>query len=122
MRGVRLEVGVGSSCNACAEVDPTRATVQAMNLDGSAMETKAKRFRNPIAMALDDHGVVWAGGAGQDNLAQGHPYEFLDPVSTHPAPPTTAGRRARRTTSPIPRAPTAARWSSRRSSFPPTRP
>ena len=86
VRGVRLEVGVGSSCNACAEVDPTRATVQAMNLDGSAMETKAKRFRNPIAMALDDHGVVWAGGAGQDNLAQGHPYEFLDPVSTHPAP------------------------------------
>jgi glucose/arabinose dehydrogenase len=86
-RGTRLEVGVGSSCNACAETDPTRATVQAMNLDGSAMQTKARRFRNPIAMALDpERAIVWAGGAGQDNLAQGHPYEFLDPVSTHPAP------------------------------------
>jgi glucose/arabinose dehydrogenase len=29
---------------------------------------------------------VWAGGAGQDDLPEYHPYEFLDPVSTHSAP------------------------------------
>lgn len=85
--GSTVYVGVGSSCNACAETDPTRATVQRMGLDGSGMTTQAKRWRNPIAITTDpSSGNVWAGGAGQDNLPQGHPYEFLDPVSTHGAP------------------------------------
>ena len=85
--GSTLYVGVGSGCNACAEVDPTRATVQRMGLDGSAMTTQAKRWRNAIALTTDPGtGNVWAGGAGQDDLPWGHPYEFMDPVSTHPAP------------------------------------
>lgn len=85
--GSTLYVGVGSSCNACTEVDPTRATVQKMGLDGSAMTTQAKRLRNAIAVAADPAtGNVWAGGAGQDDLPTGHPYEFMDPVSTHAAP------------------------------------
>ena len=85
--GSVLYAGVGSSCNACAEVDPTRATVQRMNLDGSGMTTQAKRWRNAIALATDPStGTVWAGGAGQDSLAGGHPYEFMDAVSSHAAP------------------------------------
>jgi glucose/arabinose dehydrogenase len=85
--GSALYVGVGSSCNACVETDPTRATVQRMNLDGTGMTTVAKRWRNPIALATDPStGAVWAGGAGQDSLAQPHPYEFLDAVSSHAAP------------------------------------
>jgi glucose/arabinose dehydrogenase len=85
--GSTLYVGVGSSCNACAETDPTRATVQRMGTDGSAMTTQAKRWRNAIALATDPStGTVWAGGAGQDSLAQGHPYEYLDPVSARAAP------------------------------------
>ncbi len=85
--GSTLYVGVGSSCNACTEVDPTRATVQRMGLDGSGMTTQARRFRNAIALATDPStGTVWAGGAGQDNLTAGHPYEFLDHVSTQTAP------------------------------------
>lgn len=84
--GNTLYVGVGSSCNACVETDPTRATVQTMALDGSGMTTRAKRWRNPIALATDpSSGAVWAGGAGQDNLAFGHPYEFMDAVSSRPA-------------------------------------
>ncbi len=79
--------GVGSSCNACTETDPTRATVQRMNLDGSGMTTQARRWRNAIALATDPAtGTVWAGGAGQDDLPQGHPFEFLDPVSARTAP------------------------------------
>jgi glucose/arabinose dehydrogenase len=80
--GSVLYAGVGSSCNACAEVDPTRASVAQMALDGSGMTTKAKNIRNAIALAVDPatHDV-WAGGAGQDELAFGHPYETLDPVS-----------------------------------------
>jgi glucose/arabinose dehydrogenase len=85
--GSALYVGVGSSCNACAEVDPTRATVQKMALDGSGMTTQAKRWRNAMALATDPStGNVWAGGAGQDSLAQPHPYEFMDAVSTRGAP------------------------------------
>jgi glucose/arabinose dehydrogenase len=84
--GSSLYVGVGSSCNACAETDPTRATVQAMKLDGTGMTTQARRWRNAIALATDpSSGTVWAGGAGQDNLSQGHPFEFMDPVSARAA-------------------------------------
>jgi glucose/arabinose dehydrogenase len=82
--GSYLYVGVGSSCNACTETDPTRATVQRMALDGTGMVTQATRIRNAMAFATDPTtGNVWAGGAGQDNLPYGHPYEFMDPVSTH---------------------------------------
>jgi glucose/arabinose dehydrogenase len=85
--GTTLYVGVGSSCNACAEVDPTRATVQRLGVDGTGMATQAARWRNAIALATDPStGTVWAGGAGQDNLAQQHPYEFMDPVSARAAP------------------------------------
>ena len=85
--GSSLYVGVGSSCNACVETDPTRASIQRMGLDGSGMTVQAKRWRNPIGLATDPTtGTVWAGGAGQDGLAQGHPYEYLDPVSSRTAP------------------------------------
>ncbi|MGP6157387.1 MAG: PQQ-dependent sugar dehydrogenase [Vulcanimicrobiaceae bacterium] len=81
-----LFVGVGSSCNACTEIDPTRATIQQMNLDGSGMTTRATRIRNAIALARDSSGALWAGGAGQDDLPAGHPYEFFDDVSSHGTP------------------------------------
>jgi glucose/arabinose dehydrogenase len=84
--GKTLYVGVGSSCNACTEVDSTRATVQAMRLDGSAMHTFARQIRNPVAFTVDPAtGMVFTGGAGQDDLPQGHPYEFLDALTAHAA-------------------------------------
>jgi glucose/arabinose dehydrogenase len=84
--GTTVYAGVGSSCNACTETDSTRATVQRMNADGSGMTMQATRWRNPIAFAVDPStGTVWSGGAGQDNLAFGHPYEFMDAVSARPA-------------------------------------
>jgi glucose/arabinose dehydrogenase len=80
----KVFAGVGSSCNACTEVDPTRATVQEMDPNGANMTTKATRFRNAIALATNtDTGTLWAGGAGQDNLVSGHPYEFFDGVTLH---------------------------------------
>lgn len=79
-----LYAGVGSGCNACTEVDPTRATIQQFGLDGSNMQTKAARIRNAIAMTTNPvTGTIWAGGAGQDSLALGHPYEFFDAVTSH---------------------------------------
>ncbi len=79
-----LYVGVGSSCNACVETDPTRATIQRLGLDGSGMTTLARRIRNPIALAIAPlSGHLWVGDAGQDNLPSLHPYEFLDDVTSH---------------------------------------
>jgi len=87
-----LYAGVGSSCNACVEVDPTRASIQAMNPDGAGMHTLATRLRNPIALAIDPAtGVLWAGGAGQDRLPYSHPYEFLDAVSLQSGSPVDYG-------------------------------
>lgn len=87
-----LYVGVGSSCNACTEIDPTRATIQAMNLAGAGMHTIATRIRNPIALAVNPNsGVLWAGGAGQDTLPYGHPYEFIDAVTLQSGLPVDYG-------------------------------
>ncbi len=83
--GGKVYAGVGSSCNACTEVDPTRATVQVMDPDGNNMATRATRFRNAIALTTNPAtNNLWAGGAGQDNLMAGHPYEFFDAVTSHP--------------------------------------
>ena len=82
--GGKLYVGVGSSCNACAEVDATRASIQVMAPDGANMTTRATRIRNAIALATNPAtGTLWAGGAGQDDLSAGHPYEFFDAVTSH---------------------------------------
>ena len=81
--GNTLYASVGSSCNACTESDPTRATIQQMGLDGSNRSTRAIHIRNSIGLNVNPAtGTVWAGDAGQDDLPQGHPYEFADPVGT----------------------------------------
>jgi glucose/arabinose dehydrogenase len=82
--GETLYAGVGSSCNACVESDPTRASIQAMSPNGTQMTTRATRIRNAIALAVNPATkTLWAGGAGQDSLPGEHPYEFFDAVSLH---------------------------------------
>jgi glucose/arabinose dehydrogenase len=84
--GGTLYASVGSSCNACVETDPTRARIFRMGPSGENQTQIAHRIRNAIALAIDPAtGTLWAGVAGQDNLPQGHPYEFFDAVSSHPA-------------------------------------
>jgi glucose/arabinose dehydrogenase len=86
-RGV-LYASVGSSCNACEERDPTRATVQAMTPDGKNMHARAVDIRNAIALAVNPaDGGVWAGVAGRDDLEHGHPYEIFDDVTAHAGTP-----------------------------------
>ena len=75
---------VGSSCNACTEVDPTRAVILSIPPRGGSPVSRAVRIRNAIALAVNpDTHALWAGDAGQDNLPFGHPYEFLDDVTSH---------------------------------------
>ena len=83
-----LYASVGSSCNACDESDPTRATVQAMTPDGKNMRPRAVDIRNAIALAVQpETGEVWAGVAGRDDLPRGHPYEIFDAITAHPGTP-----------------------------------
>ncbi len=83
--GGRLYASVGSSCNACVEHDPTRATILEFDLDGKSMHPKAVRIRNAIALAVNPAtGTLWAGVAGQDELEHGHPYEIFDAVTLRP--------------------------------------
>ena len=83
-----LYASVGSSCNACQESDPTRATIQEMTPDGKNMRARAVDIRNAIALALQpDNGDLWAGVAGRDDLEHGHPYEIFDDVSAHAGAP-----------------------------------
>ena len=82
-----LYASVGSSCNACEETDPTRATVQAMSLDGKNMHARAVDIRNAIALAVEPNGDLWAGVAGRDDLEHGHPYEIFDDVTSHAGTP-----------------------------------
>lgn len=80
--GNTIYASVGSSCNACVEIDPTRATVGKVS-NGRYVPISV-RIRNAIALAVDplSHGL-WASNAGQDALSPGHPYEFFDDVSAH---------------------------------------
>ncbi|GAC1305049.1 MAG: sorbosone dehydrogenase family protein [Vulcanimicrobiaceae bacterium] len=84
----RLYASVGSSCNACEESDPTRATILEMSLDGRDVRPRATHVRNAIALAVDPATqALWAGVAGQDELAHGHPYEIFDDVTAHDGTP-----------------------------------
>ncbi len=79
-----LYVSVGSSCNSCTEADPTRASILRVPVSGGSLVKRATRIRNAIALAVNPStGALWAGNAGQDNLPFGHPYEFLDDVTSH---------------------------------------
>jgi glucose/arabinose dehydrogenase len=80
-----LYASVGSSCNACdPDLDATRASIQRIAPDGG-IAPQARRIRNAIALATNPAtGTLWAGVAGQDELAHGHPYEIFDAVTLHP--------------------------------------
>jgi glucose/arabinose dehydrogenase len=77
---------VGSSSNSTwPEIDVTRATIQTIPLGSTTMSTRAAQVRNGIGLAIDPAtGHLWVAGAGQDNLAYGHPYEYADDVDAHP--------------------------------------
>jgi glucose/arabinose dehydrogenase len=83
--GSAMYASVGSSCNACVEIDPTRATVG--KIQNGRYVPFARRIRNAIALAIDPATqALWVSNAGQDTLPPGHPYEFFDAVSMHHAP------------------------------------
>lgn len=72
----KLNVSVGSSCNACIEKEAWRAVVLEMNPDGSDARVIARGVRNAVGMAWAD-GRLLAGNQGADHLGPDAPDETV---------------------------------------------
>ena len=74
--GGKLYVSVGSSCNACEEAEPIRATVLEMDVDGKNQRVFARGLRNAV-------GIKWVSGKlfvtnmGADHLGDFKPDDTL---------------------------------------------
>jgi glucose/arabinose dehydrogenase len=91
----KLFVSVGSSCNACAEKEPVRATVQVMAPDGTHHGTVAKGLRNAVGLAFFpalDGGSLFATNMGADHLGDDAPEETFFELDSneHSGPIATA--------------------------------
>ncbi|MGH9788137.1 MAG: PQQ-dependent sugar dehydrogenase, partial [Candidatus Acidiferrales bacterium] len=76
-----LYVSVGSSCNACIEDDPRRATILRFNPDGSGMETFARGLRNAVGFTWHPETKdMWSVVNGRDLLGDDLPPEELNLV------------------------------------------
>lgn len=72
----KLYVSVGSSCNACIEKEPIRASIIEMNPDGSDKKTFATGLRNSVGMEwLGDQ--LWVTSMGRDLIGPDKPEELF---------------------------------------------
>ena len=89
----RLYVTVGSSCNACREKEQVRATLTAMDPDGSHQEIVARGLRNAVGMefvASVDGGALFATNMGDDHLGNRAPEDTFFELDSN-ARPVRAG-------------------------------
>lgn len=76
-----MYVSAGSSCNACDEEDPRRATIMRFKPDGSGREIYARGLRNAVGFTW--HPVtreLWATDNGRDWLGNNLPPEELNRI------------------------------------------
>jgi glucose/arabinose dehydrogenase len=76
-----LYMGVGSTCDACDEVDSRSATIMRFNVDTSENEVIATGLRNPYDLAF--HPVtsdLFATDNGRDDLGLDSPFEELNQI------------------------------------------
>ncbi len=89
----RLYVTVGSSCNVCREKEEVRATLTAMDPDGSHQEIIARGLRNAVDIeyipSIDD-GALFATNMGADHLGNGAPEDTFFELDSN-ARPTASG-------------------------------
>jgi len=79
-RDRRLLISVGSSCDACEEEDPRRATILAVDPDGGGeLETFASGLRNSVFMAVHPRSKhIWATEMGRDDLGDNWPPDEIN--------------------------------------------
>lgn len=75
--GTWMYVGVGSTCNACAESDPRSATIMRFHLDGSHAQVFARGLRNPYGLAFrPGTSKLYATDNGRDDYGNSVPDEL----------------------------------------------
>jgi glucose/arabinose dehydrogenase len=73
-----LFVQIGSSCNACVESDPRRATIMRFNPDGSGGEIYARGLRNAVGLTFrPGTNELWATNNGSDYLGDNQPADTI---------------------------------------------
>jgi glucose/arabinose dehydrogenase len=72
----KLYVSVGSSCNACEEEEPIRATVLEMDLDGKNQRIFARGLRNAVGMKWVQ-GQLFVTNMGADHLGDFKPDDTM---------------------------------------------
>jgi len=76
-----LYVGVGSTCNACADSNPLSGTILRFNVDTGEREIYATGLRNPYDIAFHpDTGELFATDNGRDDLGMDAPFEELNQI------------------------------------------
>lgn len=87
----RLYVTVGSSCNACLEKEPVRASLTVMDPDGGNQHIVAQGLRNAVDLHFIpqiDGGALFATNMGADHLGDHSPEDtfFELDANAHPGP------------------------------------
>ncbi len=76
-----LFIQIGSSCNACVESDPRRATIIRFNPDGSGGTIYASGLRNAVGMTFrPGTNELWATDNGSDYLGENQPPDTIEIV------------------------------------------
>lgn len=72
----KLYVSVGSSCNACVEREPQRASILEMNADGTQQRVYASGVRNAVGITWVAN-QLWATNMGRDLIGPDKPQDLL---------------------------------------------
>lgn len=76
-----LYMGIGSTCDACAEADARSGTIMRFNVDTGESEIIASGLRNPYDLAFHPvTGDLFATDNGRDDLGLGSPFEELNHI------------------------------------------
>jgi len=76
-----LYMGLGSTCDACSELNPKSATILRFNIDTGASEIYASGLRNPYDLAFHPvTGDLFATDNGRDDLGMDVPFEELNHI------------------------------------------
>lgn len=77
----KIYVSVGSSCNACIEKEPVRATIIQMNVDGSQPVIYAKGLRNSVGINFIGS-ELWVTSMGRDWIGDDRPNDLFQKIDS----------------------------------------
>jgi glucose/arabinose dehydrogenase len=75
-----IYIGQGSTCDVCVEADPRSASILRFQPDGSQLEVFATGVRNPVGLAFNAAGDLFATDNGRDDLGREAPPEEFNHI------------------------------------------